>query len=173
MILKVDMWHRVLENYQVCSNYEPGLTLTYFTARSDFVPYASVWEEGKTRDLSEAIVVYDIKVGRYNHLNEYMKLYEYQRSRSFIDLGPNLSESIFLNFFSSITTGLIEAKFHMAPPWDEVIKACSNDPGHMTKMATMPICPSMVKTFKNLLLWNRKADDLETWYAALSTTKFV
>ena len=32
-----------------------------------------------------------------------MKLYEYQRSRSFIDLGPNHSDSIFLNFFSSIT----------------------------------------------------------------------
>ena len=25
----------------------------------------------------------------------------------------------------------------------------------------------MVKTFKNLLLWNQKAGDLETWYAAL------
>ena len=24
----------------------------------------------------------------------------------------------------------------------------------------------MVKTIKNLLLWNQKADDLETWYAA-------
>ena len=31
-----------------------------------------------------------------------MRLYEYQRSRSFIDLGPNHSDSIFLNFFSSI-----------------------------------------------------------------------
>ena len=46
-----------------------------------------------------------------------MKLYEYQRSRSFIDLGPNLSDSIFLNFFSSITTGPIEAKFHVEPLW--------------------------------------------------------
>ena len=53
-------------------------------------------------DFSEAVVVYDIKVGRCSHLNEYMKLYEYQRSRSFIDLGPNHSVSIFLNFFSSI-----------------------------------------------------------------------
>ena len=35
------------------------------------------------------IVVYDIKVGRCSQLNEYMKLYEYQRSRSFIDLVPN------------------------------------------------------------------------------------
>ena len=54
-------------------------------------------------DFSETIVVYHIKVGRCSQLDEYMKLYEYQRSRSFIDLGPNHSDSIFLNFFSSIT----------------------------------------------------------------------
>ena len=30
-----------------------------------------------------------------------------------------------------------------------------------------PPCPYMVKTLKNLLLRNQKADDLETWYAAL------
>ena len=40
-------------------------------------------------------------------------------------------------------------------------KVCSNSPGHMTKMAAMPIYG------KNHLLWNQKADDLETWYAAL------
>ena len=50
-----------------------------------------------------------------------MKLYEYHRSRSLIDLGPNLSYSIFLKFFSSITTGPIEVKFHVEPPWDEGI----------------------------------------------------
>ena len=55
-------------------------------------------------DFSETIVVSDMKVGRCCQLNEYMKLYEYQRSRPFIDLGPNHSDSIFLNFFSSITT---------------------------------------------------------------------
>ena len=48
---------------------------------------------------SETIVIYDIKVGRCSQLNECMKLREYQRSRSFIDLGPNHSGSIFLNFF--------------------------------------------------------------------------
>ena len=57
----------------------------------------------KTMDFSETIVVYDIEVGRCSQLCEYMKLYEYQRSRSFIDLGPYDSDSIFLNFFSSIT----------------------------------------------------------------------
>ena len=47
------------------------------------------------KKLKQWIVVYDIKVGRCSQLNAYMKLYEYQRSRSFSDLGPNLSDSIF------------------------------------------------------------------------------
>ena len=46
----------------------------------------------KTMDFSETILVYDIEVGRCSQLNEYMKLYEYQRSRSFTDLGPNRSD---------------------------------------------------------------------------------
>ena len=29
-----------------------------------------------------------------------------------------------------------------------------------------PPCPYMVKTLKNLLLWNQKAEDLESWYVA-------
>ena len=95
MTLKVDMRYHILEFYNVYSNDDPGLTLTYFTARSTFVPFAFVWEDGKTMDFSEAIGVYDIKVGRCSQLNEHMKLYEYQRSRSFSDHGPNLSDSIF------------------------------------------------------------------------------
>ena len=49
----------------------------------------------KTMDFSEITVVYDIKVGGCSQLNEYMKLYEYQRSRSFIDLDPNYSIHFF------------------------------------------------------------------------------
>ena len=86
---------------------------------------------------SETIVVYGIKVGKCSQLNEYMKLYEYQRSRSFIDLGPNHSDSIFLNFVTSVTTWLIFAKFYVGSPWHEGTKACSNCLGHMTKMATI------------------------------------
>ena len=56
---------------------------------------------------------------------------------------------------SSETTGLIEAIFHVEPPWQGGTKVYSNGLGHMTKMA-----------LENLL-WNQKADDLETWYAAL------
>ena len=60
--LEICMQHRVHEYYQVCSNDDPGLTLTYLTARSNLVPYAFVWEKGKTMDFSETIVVYDLKL---------------------------------------------------------------------------------------------------------------
>ena len=46
----------------VSSNDDPGLTLSYFTARSNLVPYAFVWEKGKTMDFSETIVVCDLKL---------------------------------------------------------------------------------------------------------------
>ena len=96
MTLKADMQHRVLEFYQVCSNDDPGLTLVYFTARSNLVPYAVVWERGKIMDFSETTVVYDIKAGRFSQLTEYMNLYEYHRSWSFVDLRPR---SLRFNFF--------------------------------------------------------------------------
>ena len=82
---------------KVCSNgpghvmpiygkiFSPGFTLTYFTARSNLVSYAFVWEKGKIMYFSETIVVY-----RFGQLNEYMNLYEYQWSWSFIDLRPRL-----------------------------------------------------------------------------------
>ena len=103
MTLKLGLQHRVHKYYLFCSNEAPGLILTYFTAKSNLVPYAFAWEKVKTMDFSETIVVYDIKVSRCSQLNEYMKLYEFQRSRSFIVFGPDHSDSIFLNFFSSIT----------------------------------------------------------------------
>ena len=62
MTLKLSMQHQVLEYYQICSNDDPGLTLTYFTAWSNLVPYAFVWEKDKTMDFSETIVVYDLKL---------------------------------------------------------------------------------------------------------------
>ena len=62
MTLKLGMQHRVLEYYQICSNDDTGLTLTYFTARSNLVPFAFVREKGKTIDFSETIVVYDLKL---------------------------------------------------------------------------------------------------------------
>ena len=72
MTLKIGMQHRVLEYFQVYSNDDPVWTLIYFTARSNLIPYAFVWEKGKLMDFSETIVVYDTKVGIISLLDEYM-----------------------------------------------------------------------------------------------------
>ena len=59
MTLTVGMQHRVLEYFQICSNDDPEL-------RSNLIPYAFVWEKGKTRtvsgsDYSPAIVLSEEK----------------------------------------------------------------------------------------------------------------
>ena len=64
MTLKLGMQHQTLEYYQVCPNDDPGLTLTYFMARSNLIPFAFVWEKGKTMDFSETIVLYDLKLAK-------------------------------------------------------------------------------------------------------------
>ena len=70
MTLKLAMQRWVLEYYQVCSNDDPGQTLTYFTARSNLVPFAFVWEKGKTMDFSETIVLYDLKLSTDDRSNK-------------------------------------------------------------------------------------------------------
>ena len=45
----------------------------------------------------------------------------------------------FSNVFSSETAWPIKAKFYVEPPWEGGTKVCINGPGHMTKMAAMPI----------------------------------
>ena len=62
MTLKLGMQHQVLEYFQMYSNDDHGLTLTYFMARSNLVPYTFVWEKGKTMDFSETVVICDLKL---------------------------------------------------------------------------------------------------------------
>ena len=59
-----------MEYYQVGSNDDPWLTLTYFTARSNLVSFAFVWEKGKTMDFSETIVVYDLKLATDDQIDK-------------------------------------------------------------------------------------------------------
>ena len=47
--------------------------------------------------------------------------------------------STFSNVFSSETAWPIKAKFYVEPHWEGGTKVCINGPGHMTKMAAMPI----------------------------------
>ena len=63
----------------------------------------------------------------------------------------------FSNVFSSETASSIKAKFYVEPPWEGGTKVYINGPGHMTKMAAMPIYG---KNLKNLLLQNQKSYDL-------------
>ena len=44
-----------------------------------------------------------------------------------------------LNIFSSETAWPIKAKFYVEPPWEGGTKVYINGPGHMTKVAAMPI----------------------------------
>ena len=71
------MQHRGLLPIIVCSNDDPGVTLTYFTARSNLVTYAFLWEKAKTVDFSETIAASNLKGSRSRHLIEYMKICEY------------------------------------------------------------------------------------------------
>ena len=51
--------------------------MTYFTARSNLVSYAFLWEKVRTVDFSETIAASDLKVSRSSYLIEYMKVCEY------------------------------------------------------------------------------------------------
>ena len=72
-------------------------------------------------------------------INDYMNLYEYQRSRSFNDLGPRSLRFNISNIFDLKNPRSIEAKFYLEPPWDGGTEVYSNGLGHMTNMASMPI----------------------------------
>ena len=53
--------------------------------------------------------------------------------------------STFSNIFSSETAWPIKAKFYVDLPWEGGTKVCINGPGHMTKMAAMPIYGKTLK----------------------------
>ena len=61
----------------------------------------------KTVDFSETIAASDLKVSRSIHLIEYMKICEYLRARSFLDLGPRSCTYKNSNWIFSETTVLI------------------------------------------------------------------
>ena len=42
---KVGMHYWVLEYHQISSNDDPGVAVTYFTARSNLAPYVFVWDK--------------------------------------------------------------------------------------------------------------------------------
>ena len=118
-------------------------------------------------DFSEIIAATDLKVSRGRHLIEYMKICEYWRSRSFLDLGPRSYTYKTSNWIFSETTVLVWTKLCMkAFRYKEMKKS---DDMMLVAWPRWPPRPYMVKTFENLLLKNRMSYDLETWHVALGT----
>ena len=68
-----------------------------------------------------------------------MKLSEYQRSRLFFDLGQRSLRCQCSNLFFSKTVGRFGTKIHMKASGKKGMKIDTNELGHMTNMATMPI----------------------------------
>ena len=57
MILKLGVMHLGMELYKVNINHDPGMTLTYFTARSTSVSHALEWEQiGKCHVMAENLL---------------------------------------------------------------------------------------------------------------------
>ena len=114
--------HAALENSSTvparwtCSNDDPGLTLTYFTARSNLVPF--VFWMGKCLSCRFPRNYWSLW-GQYR-CNEYMMIYD---NPSSFKVTPRFN--IFKLLFPQ-NTRPYEAKFHMEPPWDVGMKICSN-----------------------------------------------
>ena len=65
----------------------------------------------KTVDFSETIEACDLKVGRYRQLIDFMKVCEYWRSRSFLDLGQGRVHTKIQTKFSQKLQGHSELNF--------------------------------------------------------------
>ena len=103
-----------------------------------------------------------------------MNLYEYQRSRSFIDLCPrSLRFNIFKLLFLKKNTRPIEAKFYIESPRDIGIKIYSNVPGHITKMASRPIYGKNLQKSPSTEPRGRWPWNLVSSIGYSSTTKFT
>ena len=77
------------------------------------VTKAFVWEKVKIIYFLETIAALGLKVASSIQLNEFMKLSEYQRSRSFFDLDQKSLRFQSLNLFFSKPVGSFETKIHM------------------------------------------------------------
>ena len=93
-------------------------------------------EKGKTLDLSETILVYDIKLV---DTVDQMSTWSFKNISHSLTFVQGHSDSTFSNFFSLETPMLIEAKFDVEPPSEGGMNVSTIGLCHMTKMATMSI----------------------------------
>ena len=92
MTLKFGMQHCEQEYFQDCSNYDPRLTLTYFTPRSNLGTWAFAWAKVNIIYYLETIAAIGLKVGLNIQKNELMKLNEYQSHGYYLTLAKGHSD---------------------------------------------------------------------------------
>ena len=61
--MKLCMKHQRPKSFIICANNDPGLTVTYFTARSNFATWAFTWENVRMMDSLEIIGSCDLEFG--------------------------------------------------------------------------------------------------------------
>ena len=151
---------------QVLSNlfkWWPWVDLNLFYGKVKFGPVAFVREKGKTMDIIETIVVYDVKVGRCSKLNTSTWAYiDINGQGHSLTLVQGHSVSTFSNFFSWETVKPIEADIMLSLDGMEQWKFVQMVQVTWPKW---PPCLYMVIP----LLCNQNADDLESLYAAFDT----
>ena len=103
------------------------------------------WYKQSTKWVHEALWIPNVKV----------IVWPWSKSLRF-----NIFKLLFLN-----NTKPIEAKCHMEPPWDGGMKICSNGPGHMTKMAVMPVfCKKHVELSLAIDLYPSQGELCTLWF---------
>ena len=130
-----------------CSNDDPGLTLTYFMARSNSVPYALY---GK---MVKQWIFQKLLSSMMSKLEDAVNIKGQGHS---LTLVQGHSYSTFSSFFSLEIARLMKSNF----VWR--LHGIGNE-SEYTNGRHAHIY--MVKTLKNLL-WNKKADNLESLYVA-------
>ena len=85
MSLKLGIQHWAPEYYQVCSNDDPRLTFDLL-CKGQLWFLMPLYRETLKWWITQK--VYDVKLGIYSKLNDYMEIYMYQRSSLFFDLCP-------------------------------------------------------------------------------------
>ena len=68
--MKLGMKHQRFKLIIFCSNDNPVLILTYFTARSNFATSAFIWENVTMMDTLEIIAYCDLEFGLLCKLND-------------------------------------------------------------------------------------------------------
>ena len=76
---------------------------------------------------SKTIVAYDLKVRRCIELKNFMNLHEYQRSRSFFEFSPKVTQFWKLNLFFSKTVEVFETKYTVKEFGSTEMKIYTND----------------------------------------------